>query len=660
MSKINLFFFLPAFLALSAAEPAPTLLLFFDKSRFTSFNDTLALRVNQPAKGPRVLQPDKPWESWAVFAYNHVVEFSPPPNAEYRMYYDCIEGDGVPPGSSGRRPLPPGAPPLSALSHRRICLATSTDGLVWTKPNLGIFARNGSTANNILLEDSGVTVFRDGNPAAPASQRWKMTCSRAAYASPDGLRWAKLPWNDDLAEDDTKPTANWDPRLGKYVVMVRRDLPGARTRFTGRCVTSNLSHWQQELPPLAKGCDVVFGPDDRDPATTVDVYTNAWTPYPSMAAPVVHLQFPSFYHHFGRAAPWGFGNDGLLDIRLAFAHGAAAAPSAAATAANTNAGAGATAAAAAPDYDRFGYAEAPNARAPFVSLGPNSCGDDASAPSTPGGWCSPHSGVESRAAFDTSAMYMASGYVPSADGGEVFLYASGQPMTHGGDGANRTWGANTGIRVLRLRRDGFVAVEAPYTFAPRLEDQPAFTTVEVEVPKGCPPPNSTGGGGGNVTACAYNVPGGDGDTCPSGWTNPACTANTDCVEIPGAHPTCEGSSVTCVKGRCEAAGVKGGLLCVHAAPPRVRGGVQLLVNAVTSVVGWVRVGLLAQGGTGPVPGMALADADPIVGNALAAAASWQGGALASLSALAGTKVALRVAMADAKLFSLKLACAAAH
>ena len=29
-----------------------------------------------------------------------------------------------------------------------------------------------------------------------------------------------------------------------------------------------------------------------------------------------HLFFPSYYHHFGAAVPWGFGNDGLLDIRL--------------------------------------------------------------------------------------------------------------------------------------------------------------------------------------------------------------------------------------------------------------------------------------------------------------------------------------------------------
>ena len=47
---------------------------------------------------------------------------------------------------------------------------------------------------------------------------------------------------------------------------------------------------------------------------------------------------------------------------------------------------------------------------------------------------------------------MASGLVPSADGGEVYRYASGQPFTHGGDGANTTWAANTGIRRLRVRR----------------------------------------------------------------------------------------------------------------------------------------------------------------------------------------------------------------
>ena len=50
---------------------------------------------------------------------------------------------------------------------RRICLATSCDGLSWAKPELNVYNRNGSTANNILLEDSGVSAFLDGNPKEP-------------------------------------------------------------------------------------------------------------------------------------------------------------------------------------------------------------------------------------------------------------------------------------------------------------------------------------------------------------------------------------------------------------------------------------------------------------------------------------------------------------
>lgn len=51
------------------------------------------------------------------------------------------------------------------------------------------------------------------------------------------------------------------------------------------------------------------------------------------------------------------------------------------------------------------------------------------------------------------------------------------------------------------------------------------------------------------------------------------------------------------------------------------------------------------------------DADQLKGSATNAVASWGRGAVASLSALAGKEVALKVAMADAKLFSLRLGCA---
>ena len=161
-----------------------------------------------------------------------------------------------------------------------------------------------------------------------------MPARRRRYKSLDGVRWVALPFKR-IAEDDTKPTAYYDPALRKYVVSVRRDcasdgsdcaradgspVHALSTRYVGRCVTSNISDWQADVHgpgPQGEGCAVVFGPDSADPGS-VDVYTNAWTPYPSINNTVAHLYFPSFYHHFG-TTPWGFGNDGLLDIRMVFA-----------------------------------------------------------------------------------------------------------------------------------------------------------------------------------------------------------------------------------------------------------------------------------------------------------------------------------------------------
>ena len=290
-------------------------LLFVDDTVLVSWDFTLSLRVHPPRKGPRVIIPDKPWETWAVFAYNHVMEVPVGTVGDrYRLYYDCIEGAGVPPGAGN----------LGSLSHRRICLATSNDGLVWVKPNVGLFNLNGSTANNILLEDSGVSVFIDHSPEAKTSGLiWKMVCSQSAYASADGIKWSRLPFKP-VAVDDTKPTAYWDNKLKKYVISVRRDLAPDWFRTIGRCVTSNLSDWESELNINASGCPVVFAPDSKDPVChtstdcpgAIDIYTNAWTPYPSPEAPAVHFFFPSMYYHFNQKTPYGFGNDGLLDIRM--------------------------------------------------------------------------------------------------------------------------------------------------------------------------------------------------------------------------------------------------------------------------------------------------------------------------------------------------------
>lgn len=307
-----------------------------------------------------------------MFGYNSVLQLGP---QEYRLYYDCIQGTGVPPGiAAGSR--------ATGISHRRICLATSTDGLTWIKPNLGVFNLNGSTSNNILVEDSGVSVFVDTNPAAPATQKFKMACSTSVYASPDGITWTRMSNHTPVkAEDDTKPTAGYDSKLGKYIIYVRRDVkqplhPGD-VRAIGRCETTDFTNWELESPG---GCPVVFEPDAMDP-DGLDVYTNSWTPYPSAEAPSGHFFFPSFYHHFSSSTPFGFGNDGLLDVRLVVSS----------------------------DGSNLTYVPGRRNRSPFIPLGINRCGSSASSPSVTGGWCSPTSGIENKTNFDTSAMYVASG-----------------------------------------------------------------------------------------------------------------------------------------------------------------------------------------------------------------------------------------------------------
>jgi len=349
-------------------------------------------------------------------------------------------------------------------SHRRICLAVSEDGVQWTKPILGIFNRTDpktnatSTLNNILLEDSGVSVFLDHAPNVPESQRWKMISSYYAYMSADGLHWTKMSGKAATSDaDDTKPTAFYDPHLGKYVVYVRRDLEPGYVRAIGRCLTDDLTNWEKEMP-AGQHCPTVFLPDELDPASGFDVYTNSWTPYPSIEKPAVHLFFPSMYFHFG-SNPWGHGNDGLLDIRMLVSR----------------------------DGASLGYVQnASNARSAYVALGDNSCGAGlGSRPEVHGGWCNEFSGELAYTATDTSAMYMASGFLFSSDGGSVLQYSSAQSLTHGGDGSTQTWGANTGIRLLSTRRDGFTFVEAPYLMRTNITDLPALTTAPVPIPSAC-------------------------------------------------------------------------------------------------------------------------------------------------------------------------------
>jgi hypothetical protein len=466
-------------------------LLFIDDALFESTHGGMVLRVQPPTVGPLVLKADKGWESYGIGGYNHAMKFGP---TDYRIYYDCVEYDNH-------------SIPGKAIRQQRLCLARSVDGLVWTKPpcdgpaaGCGVVGGAHMSGSNVIAWCSMVSVFEDLNPNTQPAGRYKMLCNKQAYESPDGLLWTHMS-NDTRPAithaDDTQDSGWFDPAVGKYVIYVRRDLEiagrncskfmsGGTCRLIGRCETTSLSDWEQGN---RDGCPAVFGPDAEDP-DGIDLYTNGFAPYEG-----VQLFFPAAMYGFGGDFPWGYGNDGILDIRFA----------------------------ASRDGKLIRYVPgAANAREPWFELGLNRCGAHASAPdSYRGGWCDPgDAGQQSRTDPHTTTNYMTGGLMESPTGEEVYMYV-GSPNTIGhGEVFTEPpvypdppqdlppWRPplsppTGGVSVLRVRKHGFVAVEGPSrpllplanTTGCRSKDYPSasgpselypgFKTVVLDVPTNC-------------------------------------------------------------------------------------------------------------------------------------------------------------------------------
>lgn len=95
-----------------------------------------------------------------------------------------------------------------------------------------------------------------------------------------------------------------------------------------------------------------------------------------------------------------------------------------------------------------------------------------------------------QSAIDTGTKYMASGYLLSNDGTELSFYSGGTPESHGGGGIPVPNGTGTvgsinphsGVRLHKLRRDGFVGLEAGYGGAHNRSKWAQMLTVPVLVP----------------------------------------------------------------------------------------------------------------------------------------------------------------------------------
>ncbi len=243
---------------------------FFDDFLIEEMTGDVALQVHQPTPGEVVLVTDKPWEG-NTSAYYSIFQ----DGDLYRMYYRGSHFDET----------------TRQATHREVtCYAESTDGIHWTKPELGLFEFEGSKANNIVLDGLGThcfVAFRDDNPDCLPEARYKgISHGRPEgksglyiFQSPDGIHWTLMADEPVITEGafDSQNLAFWDAVTGQYVDYHRYFADGVRAIYT--CTSDDFLHWTKPVPLQYPG------------AENQHLYTNAIRPYPR--APHIRIGFPT-------------------------------------------------------------------------------------------------------------------------------------------------------------------------------------------------------------------------------------------------------------------------------------------------------------------------------------------------------------------------------
>ena len=239
----------------------------FDESRATTLfafdnisipnTQNLRLEMRQPQRHTAnpVLQRGAPAtpDAHGVQFYGSIIK----ENGRYRMWYVAFDDD---------------VKNKTASARWRAAYAESTDGVTWTKPNLGLVRFHGGTNNNLVdVGDSwgcvNLKVIKDETDPDPA-RRYKMTThiyfrhntrlgTLLPFVSADGLTWKPVkdvkPVKAELRKVDLLiPGVHFEPCGGlyqwdgQYFITGQNALPGTQ-RYQGRVVrlyrSSDFVNW---------------------------------------------------------------------------------------------------------------------------------------------------------------------------------------------------------------------------------------------------------------------------------------------------------------------------------------------------------------------------------------------------------------------------------
>lgn len=240
--------------------------LFIDDFLIESMTPGISQQLIQPTPKEVVLVTDAPWEGntsgyYSVFQEENL----------YRMIYRGWQHDQQ----------------KKAVHQEVTCYAESTDGIHWTKPNIGLHQWNGSNENNIVWLGPGTHNFTatvDTNPNTTTSSRYKALGSGRgglqAFESADCKNW-QLVQSDPVITNgafDSQNLAFWDAQRNEYRAYWRHFAKGVRAIRTA--TSQDFVSWHNEADlTYAEGT-----PEEH-------LYTNAIQKY--YRAPHLFVGFPT-------------------------------------------------------------------------------------------------------------------------------------------------------------------------------------------------------------------------------------------------------------------------------------------------------------------------------------------------------------------------------
>ncbi len=231
--------------------------------------DNVRLVLHEPRDEGPVLQFDRPWEG-LFCGYATVIR----DGDLLRLYYR-----GLPEARS------------DGSTRESTCYAESTDGIHWTKPDLGLFEVDGTRENNVILADAAPVThnfcpFLDANPEADPEARFKAVGGTSnsgliGYISADGVHWSRLQdepvFHDTGWVFDSQNVPFWSESESCYVLYYRRS--SDRVRAIARSTSPDFINWSEPEQMIYS---------DTDSGTpSHHLYTNQTQPY--FRAPHIYL-----------------------------------------------------------------------------------------------------------------------------------------------------------------------------------------------------------------------------------------------------------------------------------------------------------------------------------------------------------------------------------